>query len=100
MHFGTIKYFDIANGEGVRTSLFVSGCTHHCPHCFQPQTWDFSFGEEFTEATLNAILESLAPRYVDGLTILGGEPMEPDNQAGIAPLVQACLLYTSPSPRD
>ena len=89
MHFGTIKYFDIANGEGVRTSLFVSGCTHHCPHCFQPQTWDFSFGEAFTEATLNAILESLAPRYVDGLTILGGEPMEPANQEGIAPLVKA-----------
>ncbi len=80
MYYGAIKHCDIANGVGVRTSLFVSGCTHHCPGCFQPETWDFSYGEEFDEAAEKEILKSLEPDYIDGLTVLGGEPMEPANQ--------------------
>ena len=83
MYFGNIKYCDIADGEGVRTALFVSGCTHHCKGCFQPETWDFSYGQEFTGAVIEQLLESLEPEYVDGLTILGGEPMEPDNQRAL-----------------
>ena len=80
MHYGTIKKLDIANGEGVRVSLFVSGCRNHCEHCFQPETWDFNYGQPFTEAAEAAILEALTPSYVDGLTLLGGEPFEPENQ--------------------
>ena len=83
MNYGNIKYCDIADGEGVRTTLFVSGCTHHCKGCFQPETWDFSYGEEFTGVVEDMILESLAPEYVDGLTVLGGEPMEPSNQRAL-----------------
>lgn len=88
MHYGTIKQSDIANGEGIRTTLFVSGCSHHCKGCFQPETWDFSYGAEFDEAAQQVILESLEPHYVDGLTILGGEPMEPENQAVLAPFLE------------
>lgn len=88
MNFGEVKYCDIANGEGVRTSLFVSGCTHCCPGCFQPETWDFSFGRPFTREVEDKIVESLAPAYVDGLTVLGGEPMEPDNQRALLPFLQ------------
>ena len=84
MHYGNIKLCDIANGEGVRTVLFVSGCTHHCDECFQPETWNFSYGEEFTDEVADSIIESLAPGYVDGLTLLGGEPMEPANQPVLA----------------
>ena len=87
MNYGNIKYCDIADGEGVRTSLFVSGCTHHCTNCFQPQTWDFGFGKEFTSETEEAIMRSLEPVYVDGLTVLGGEPMEPANQHVLAPFL-------------
>ena len=83
MHYGNIKYCDIADGEGVRTTLFVSGCTHHCKGCFQPETWDFSFGEEFTSVVAESILESLQPTHIDGLTVLGGEPMEPANQRAL-----------------
>ena len=88
MHYGTIKYCDIADGEGVRTTLFVSGCTHRCKGCFQPETWSFDFGEEFTQDVANAVLESLEPAYVDGLTVLGGEPMEPQNQLVLAPFLE------------
>lgn len=88
MHFGNVKYCDIADGEGVRTSLFVSGCTHRCKGCFQPETWDFSYGQEFDGAVMEDILESLRPAYVDGLTVLGGEPMEPDNQRALAPFLE------------
>lgn len=88
MNYGNIKYFDIADGEGVRTTLFVSGCTHHCKGCFQPETWDFSFGEEFTGAVMERVLESLAPDYVDGLTVLGGEPFEPENQRALVPFLE------------
>ena len=84
MNYSVIKYCDIADGEGVRTTLFVSGCTHHCKGCFQPETWSFSYGREFTDATQREILDSLAPSYIHGLTLLGGEPMEPGNQAVLA----------------
>lgn len=88
MNFGNIKYCDIANGEGVRTSLFVSGCTHHCPGCFQSETWDFSYGEKFDDRIAEQILTSLEPSYIDGLSLLGGEPMEPDNQRALVKLVE------------
>ncbi len=80
MNYAAIKKCDIANGTGVRTSLFVSGCRHHCKGCFQPETWDFDFGNEFTTDIENDIIESLTPDYIEGLTLLGGEPFEPENQ--------------------
>lgn len=80
MHYGEIKNCDIANGIGVRVSLFVSGCTNHCEGCFQLETWDFNYGNDFTEETENRILEMLTPDYICGLTVLGGEPFEPENQ--------------------
>ena len=79
MNYATIKKHDIANGTGIRVSLFVSGCTHHCKGCFNPETWDFNYGSEYTEATENEILQALAPSYIKGLTLLGGEPFEPQN---------------------
>ncbi|MBQ8821839.1 MAG: anaerobic ribonucleoside-triphosphate reductase activating protein [Lachnospiraceae bacterium] len=88
MNFGEIKKCDIANGEGVRVSLFVSGCTHHCKGCFNPQTWDFHFGEPFTEDVESSLLEDLAPSYIKGLTLLGGEPMEPENQRVLMPFLR------------
>lgn len=88
MNYGEIKYYDIANGPGVRTSLFVSGCTHHCKNCFNAQTWDFNFGAPFTEKEENEIVESLKPDYITGFTLLGGEPFEPQNQAGVLPLLK------------
>jgi len=87
MHYGTIKNCDIANGIGVRVSLFVSGCTNHCEHCFQPETWDFSYGEPFTRETEDTLLSMLAPDYISGLTLLGGEPFEPANQTVLLPFV-------------
>ena len=69
MNYGNIKFNDIANGEGVRTSLFVSGCTHHCKHCFNPETWDFNYGNKFTEDVENKIIESLKPSHISGLTL-------------------------------
>ena len=80
MHYGEIKNCDIANGNGVRVTLFVSGCTNHCPGCFQPQTWDFSYGEKFTKETEEKILQMLSPIFINGLTLLGGDPFEPANQ--------------------
>ncbi len=80
MYFGTIKNYDIANGPGVRVNLFVSGCTHHCEGCFNADTWDFGYGEEFSEKHTRQILEALAPEYIAGMTFLGGEPMEPANR--------------------
>lgn len=88
MYYGNIKFCDIANGEGVRTSLFVSGCTNHCKDCFQPQTWDFHYGKPFTAETQEKILKSLKPYYIDGLTVLGGEPMEPTNQETVMHLME------------
>lgn len=88
MNYAEIKFCDIANGAGVRTTLFVSGCRHHCPGCFNPGTWDFEAGESFTDETVEAILESLEPAYVTGLTLLGGEPLEPENQEALADLLE------------
>lgn len=88
MNYSEIKYCDIANGEGVRTTLFVSGCRLHCPGCFNQEAQDFSAGEEFSDETEALILESLEPTYVDGLTLLGGEPMEPENQRGLVAFVE------------
>lgn len=83
MNYCNIKKFDIANGEGVRTTLFVSGCTNKCEGCFQPETWDFNYGREFTKETEDEIIRSLEPYYVNGLTLLGGEPFEPKNQPAL-----------------
>lgn len=91
MHYSTIKDCDIANGIGVRITLFVSGCTNHCKNCFQPQTWDFDFGEPFTEETEEKLLEMLKPDYINGLTLLGGEPMEPQNQRALVPFLKRVL---------
>ena len=88
MYYGEIKNFDIANGTGVRVSLFVSGCTNHCKNCFQPQTWDFHYGNPFTEETERAILSMLAPDYINGLTVLGGEPFEVENQKALYPFLK------------
>ncbi len=88
MNYGEIKNYDIANGLGVRVTLFVSGCTHHCKGCFNPMTWDFGYGQPFTEDTENQLLEMLAPDYIDGLTLLGGEPMEADNQRALLPFLK------------
>lgn len=89
MYYGQIKNCDIANGEGVRVTLFVSGCTNRCEGCFQPETWDFSYGQPYTERTQAQILSWLAPSYIQGLTLLGGEPFEPENQRALLPLLRA-----------
>lgn len=88
MYYGEIKDCDIANGVGVRVTLFVSGCTNACPGCFQPQTWDFEYGKKFTEETMQEILKLLNKSYIRGLTLLGGEPMEPKNQEQICEIVK------------
>ena len=88
MNYAEIKYCDIANGPGVRTSIFVSGCTHHCKNCFNAITWDFNYGEPFTEAIWEQIFEGSASAYVKGITLLGGEPMEPSNQRALLPFVK------------
>lgn len=87
MNYGEIKNCDIANGTGVRVTLFVSGCTNHCPGCFQPQTWDFNYGKPFTSDTEEELLRLLSPTYIRGLTILGGEPFEPSNQRALLPFL-------------
>lgn len=88
MNYGEIKSFDIANGEGVRVSLFVSGCTHHCKNCFNKETWDFNFGKPFTKEVEDSIIEMLAPDYIDGFSLLGGEPFEPQNQRVLMPFLK------------
>ena len=88
MYYGEIKNCDIANGEGVRVTLFVSGCTNHCKNCFQPQTWDFCYGQPFTAETEQHLLDLLAPSYIQGLTLLGGEPFEPENQRVLVPFLR------------
>ena len=88
MNYATIKPWDIANGPGVRVSLFVSGCTHHCKNCFNPEAWDFSYGEPFTPEVIDEILRLMAPHYIRGITYLGGEPFDPRNQAGLLALSQ------------
>ena len=88
MYYGEIKKCDIANGEGVRVSLFVSGCTHHCPGCFNQDTWDFGYGKEYTDETEREILDALSPEYINGLSLLGGEPFEPQNQQVLVQLLR------------
>ena len=88
MNYGRINPNDIANGVGVRVTLFVSGCTHHCKGCFNSETWDFNYGTPFTEETTEQILKLLEPSYINGLTLLGGEPMEPANQEALLPLLK------------
>ncbi len=88
MNYANIKNCDIANGPGVRVSLFVSGCSHHCKGCFNEVAWDFDYGEPFTQQTVDKILAMLAPPHVKGLTLLGGEPFEPQNQPAIVDLLR------------
>ncbi len=88
MHYGAIKKCDISNGEGVRTTLFVSGCRNKCKNCFNPDTWAFDYGEPFTPAVAEDIYKSVEPAYVRGLTVLGGEPMEPENQRELLPFLR------------
>lgn len=88
MNYASIKNFDIANGPGVRVSLFVSGCTHHCKGCFNQIAWDFDYGQAFTQDTVDEILNMLSPNYIKGLTVLGGEPFEPKNQAAVVDLLR------------
>ncbi len=87
MNYSEIKYYDIANGTGVRTTLFVSGCRNHCEGCFQPETWNFDNGEPFTAEVEDQIIESMKYDYVTGLTLLGGDPFEEENQAVLAPFM-------------
>lgn len=88
MNYATIKNLDIANGPGLRVSLFVSGCTHHCKGCFNPEAWDFNYGQPFTEETEAEIFRLLANSHIRGLTLLGGEPFEPANQAALLPFLR------------
>lgn len=88
MNYGTIKKCDIANGWGVRSSLFVSGCRRHCKNCFNPETWAFDYGQPFTPAVEEELLASLRPDYVNGLSVLGGEPFEPENQRVLLPFLR------------
>ena len=88
MNYAAIKKFDVANGEGIRTTLFVSGCRNRCKNCFQPETWDFNYGKLFDDAAKNEIFASMEISSVKGLTLLGGEPMEPENQEGLLPFLR------------
>ena len=88
MNYGQVFYAETANGIGARISLFVSGCTHHCPGCFNEETWDFNFGEPFTREVEDDIIEHLRPSYIDGLSLLGGEPMEAQNQRALLPFLE------------
>ena len=88
MNYGNIKSYDIADGTGVRVSLFVSGCRHHCKGCFNAPTWDFNYGKPFTRETQDKILDLLAPSYIEGFSLLGGEPFEPENQPVLAELLE------------
>ena len=87
MNYAVIKKFDIANGPGVRVSLFVSGCRHHCKNCFNKEAWDFNYGKPFTEKTVAEIIEALSPEHISGFSLLGGEPFEPENQENLAELL-------------
>ncbi len=88
MNYATIKKTDVANGPGIRVSLFVSGCTHHCKGCFNSEAWDFGYGQRYTQETEQEILEALSPDYIRGLSLLGGEPMEPQNRSTVLSLVK------------
>ena len=88
MYYGNIKTYDIADGPGVRVSLFVSGCRHHCKGCFNAETWNFDYGQPYTQETEDALIKDLAPDYIQGLSVLGGEPFEPENQPEVARLMK------------
>lgn len=88
MNYATIKWCDVANGPGVRVSLYVSGCRNKCKNCFNPETWDFTYGEQFTREVEDKIAEALKPDYIKGLTVLGGEPFEPENALCLAPFLE------------
>ena len=88
MNYCGIKKTDIANGPGVRVSLFVSGCRNHCPGCFQPETWDFDYGEPFTAEAESEIITALRPSWIQGFSVLGGDPMEPENQEALLPFLR------------
>lgn len=88
MNYADIKECDVSNGPGVRITLFVSGCTHHCKNCFNEETWDFQYGEPFTQKEIDRILELLEPEHIHGFTLLGGEPFEYSNQKGVLPLLR------------
>ena len=92
MNYATIKNCDIANGPGVRISLFVSGCTHRCKGCFNEVAWDFDYGQPFTQETIGEILNMLAPPHIAGITLLGGEPFEPQNQPALLDLLRQIKL--------
>ena len=88
MNIATVKYNDVADGLGVRTTVFVSGCRRHCPGCQNPETWDFDFGERFNWQVEQMVIDSLRPSWIAGLTICGGEPFEPENEAALIPFLQ------------
>ena len=88
MNYATIKWYDISNGPGVRVSLYVSGCRTHCKNCFNPETWDFDYGQPFTEEIENKILDAMEPEYIKGFTLLGGDPFEPENAEVLAPFLK------------
>ena len=88
MNYAKIKYYDVSNGPGVRTSLYVSGCRNHCKNCFNPETWDFVYGEPFTKEVEDKIIASMQPDYIKGFTLLGGDPFEPENSTRLAPFME------------
>ncbi len=88
MNYAKIKWFDISNGPGVRVSLYVSGCRNHCKNCFNPETWDFCYGQPFTEEVANSIINGIKPSHIKGFTLLGGDPFEPENQVALAPFLK------------
>lgn len=88
MNYADIKQYDVGNGPGIRISLFVSGCTHHCRECFNPETWDFNYGKPFTDETIELIIKYMEPDFIRGLTLLGGDPLEKQNQEPLIPLVK------------
>ncbi len=88
MNYAAIKTHDVANGVGVRVSLFVSGCAHACPACFNPEAWDFTYGEPYTQETEDRVIQALAPSYIRGLSLLGGEPLHPKNRAEVSALAE------------
>lgn len=88
MNYATIKWYDVSNGPGVRVSLYVSGCRNHCKNCFNPETWDFCYGEPFTREIEDKIINALAPEYIKGFTLLGGDPFEPENAEALVPFME------------
>lgn len=88
MNYATIKKYDIANGPGVRVSLYVSGCRNHCKNCFNPETWDFNYGKPFTKKVEDEIIKAMEPDYIEGFTLLGGDPFEPENQVALVPFLE------------